>query len=260
MSEAMYVAASGTLVNQIRMEVLANNLSNVNTVGFKEDRSVFRAYLPSSSDSIGGDYPGTLSTGGPGFFPSYLASNFHLAFEGTQTNFSPGQLKFTGNALDLGLEGDGFFCIKTQEGTQYTRKGNFTFNSEGVLATQEGLPVLGEGGEIKVDGTDVSIDTEGNVSVDGKQAGTIKIVDFSDSRALKKVGNTLFAPADPDIIEEAAEGVKINQGFIELSNVDGLRVMTEMIEVLRAYESYKKVIQSVDDATSKAINDVGSVK
>jgi flagellar basal-body rod protein FlgF len=260
MSEAMYVAASGTLVNQIRMEVLANNLSNVNTVGFKEDRTVFRAYLPSSSDSIEGDYQEALGTGGPGFFPSYLANNYHLAFEGTRTNFSPGQLKFTGNALDLGLEGDGFFCIQTQEGTQYTRKGNFTINNEGVLATQEGLPVLGEGGQIKVDGTDISIDTEGNVSVDGKQAGTLKIVNFSDSRALKKVGNTLFVPADPDIIEESADGVKINQGSIELSNVDGLRVMTEMIEVLRAYESYKKVIQSVDDATSKAINDVGSVK
>jgi len=107
---------------------------------------------------------------------------------------------------------------------------------------------------------DVLVDAEGNIAVDGKKVGTIKIVAFPQSNALKKVGNTLFAPVDPQVTENAAEGVKVNQGSIELSNVDGLRVMTEMIQVLRAYESYKKVIQSVDSATAKAINDVGSVK
>ena len=260
MSEAMYVAASGSLVHQIRMEILANNLSNVNTVGFKEDRTVFGAYLPSASDPVEGDAQEDLSAGGAAIFPQPLPSNFHLAFEGTKTNFSGGQLKFTGNPLDLGLEGDGFFCIKTPEGTQYTRKGNFTLDNDGLLVTQEGQPVLGLGGEIKITGKDVLVDAKGNIAVDGKQVGTIKLVAFPQSNVLKKVGNTLFASVDQQVTENAAEEIKVNQGSIELSNVDGLRVMTEMIQVLRAYESYKKVIQSVDSATAKAINDVGAVK
>jgi len=182
-----------------------------------------------------------------------------VAFEGTRTSFSPGQLKHTGNALDLGLDGNGFFCVKTPEGVQYTRKGNFSLNQEGVLSTQEGLPVLGNGGEIKIDGRDIVVDVEGNISVDGKQIDTIKIADFPQPYALEKVGDTLFVPIDPRVSEDIAEGVKVSQGFIELSNVDAVRVMTEMIEVLRAYESYQKVIRSVDEITSKAINEVGTL-
>ncbi|MCK5643913.1 MAG: flagellar hook-basal body protein, partial [Gammaproteobacteria bacterium] len=177
-----------------------------------------------------------------------------------RTDFSPGQLKQTGNAFDLAIDGNGFFCIQTPGGVQYTRKGNFTLNHEGVLANQEGLPVLGNGGKIKfIDGKDFIVDKEGNISIDGEEIDTLKIVNFAVPHSLKKVGNTLFAPTGPGIIEEKAEGFGINQGFIELSNVNAIRVMLEMIEVLRGYESYKKVIQSVDDVTSKAINEVGQL-
>jgi flagellar basal-body rod protein FlgF len=119
---------------------------------------------------------------------------------------------------------------------------------------------LGNSGEIKfMDGKPFIVDKEGNISMDGEEIDALKIVNFADPDRLKKVGNTLFEPTDPNIIEEKAEGFSINQGFIELSNVDAIRVMLEMIEVLRGYESYKKAIQSVDDITSKAINEVGQL-
>jgi flagellar basal-body rod protein FlgG len=244
----------------MRLDVLSNNLSNIGTVGFKEDRTVFRAYLPASPNPIDETLQTTLMSEDPTTLESYQVSNALVAFEGTRTDFSPGQLKQTGNAFDLAIDGNGFFCIQTPGGVQYTRKGNFTLNDEGVLANQEGLPVLGNGGEIKfVDGKEFFVDKEGNISIDGEEIDTLKIVNFDDPDLLKKVGNTLFESTDPNMIEEKAENFNLNQGFIELSNVDAIRVMLEMIEVLRGYESYKKAIQSVDDITSKAINEVGQL-
>jgi len=116
MNDIIYTAASGAIINQIRLEILSNNLSNLNTAGFKADRSIFRTYLPSSS---GSDTSGDMS-------PNFTC-NYHVEFEGTKTDFSSGGLQYTGNVLDLALEGDGFFCIKTQDGTRYTRNGNFTW-------------------------------------------------------------------------------------------------------------------------------------
>jgi flagellar basal-body rod protein FlgF len=259
MSETMNVAASGALVQQMRLEILTNNLANINTIGFKEDMAIFRAYIPGSQEPIEGitemgSIPVSWETFNPG-----LPSNYHVEFEGTKTSFSPGQLKHTGNELDLGLDGNGFFCVKTPEGVQYTRKGNFSLNKDGVLATQDGLPVLGNAGEIKIDGRNIAIDIQGNISVDGKQVDTLKIVDFANPYALEKVGDTLFAPMGTEVSEETADGVKVSQGFLELSNVDPVKVMTEMIEVLRAYESYQKIIRYVDETTSKAINEVGTL-
>jgi flagellar basal-body rod protein FlgG len=122
------------------------------------------------------------------------------------------------------------------------------------------LPVLGNGGQIEfLDGKDFIVDKEGNISIDGEEIDTLKIVSFNIPNSLEKVGNTRFAPTGSGTIEEKAEGFGINQGFIELSNVNAISVMLEMIEVLRGYESYKKVIQSVDDVTSKAINEVGQL-
>jgi flagellar basal-body rod protein FlgG len=260
MSGAIYTATSGALAYQMRLDVLSNNLSNIGTVGFKEDRTVFRAYLPASENPLDETLQTTLLSEEQTTLESYQVSNALVAFEGTKTDFSPGQLKQTGNAFDLAIDGNGFFCIQTPGGVQYTRKGNFTLNDEGVLANQEGLPVLGNGGEIRfIDGKEFFVDKEGNISIDGEEIDTLKIVNFDDPDRLKKVGNTLFESTDPNMIEEKAENFNLNQGFIELSNVDAIRVMLEMIEVLRGYESYKKAIQSVDDITSKAINEVGQL-
>ncbi len=243
MSGAIQLVAAGGIFYEKKLAVLANNLSNINTVGFKRDQA-FR------SPDLKENHEGSS-------IPGRSQKFFSILPFGTRTDFSPGHLKHTGNALDLALNGNGFFCVETPEGIQYTRKGNFTLNEKGVLVTQEGLPVLGEGGEIEINGKNFVVDGKGNVSVNGNQVDTIKIVDFPQPYALEKAGNSLFALADPDIAENEAEKVEVRQGVVEFSNVDAIRVMTEMIEVLRGYESYQKVIQSIDDVSSKAINDVG---
>ena len=250
MSGALYMATSGALIQQKRMEVLTNNLSNINTVGFKKDLGQFKVIESANTQEANLNNSNFTDTS-----PITAAS---LQFE-TKTDFSPGHLKNTENPFDLALDGNGFFCIQTSDGIRYTRNGNFTLNQDGVLVTQDGLTVLGEGGEISVDGQTFSIDTEGNIFVDGASIGRLRIVEFTDPQILKKVGDTLFASTNPDALGDTPETVNVSQGYLEQSNVDSVKMMTEMIEVLRGYESYQKVIRTIDDANAKAINEVGKL-
>jgi len=125
---------------------------------------------------------------------------------------------------------------------------------------------MGESGEITVDGQEnpqrhkkFSVDEEGNISVDGNQIDSLRLVDFQPPYNLSKVGEALFKPADSGPAEIQAGDVRVSQGFLELSNVDAVKMMTEMIEVLRGYESYQKIIRSVDEVNSRAINEIGKM-
>jgi len=241
LTQAMYAASVGAFNNQQRLDVLANNLANINTPGFKQDKLIFRVPVEKEGDSR----------------TDYLQGPSSPMPSGARTDFSQGILRHTDNPLDLALDGTGFFCIQTPGGTHYTRNGSFAINEDGVLATKGGHPVMGKGGEIKIDGTDVHVDEEGNVSVDGSEVGTLKVVTISHLDFLKKMGNTLFALDESGVAKEKAEGFKVREGYIETSNVNGIRVMTEMIDISRSYESYQKVIQYLNDATKKSIDGVG---
>jgi len=255
MSGDMYIAAAGALACEKRLQIISNNLANANTVGFKMDQGHMKlidsADLPSQSAAD----PADLATSRAHLF----WNNFSV-----YTDHSNGALKQTDNDFDLALVGKGFFSVQRPDGVHYTRKGDFTLNSEGVLVTGNGWPVLGEGGEITVRSKEnphkyarFAVDGQGNVSVDGKQVDTLRIVDIAEFNQLSKTGDTLFKPPADGAAEVKVEDVKVSQGFIELSNVDSVKMMTEMIEVLRGYESYQKVIQSVDETYSQAINQIG---
>jgi flagellar basal-body rod protein FlgG len=250
MHGAIYTAASGALAQERRLMVLANNISNINTAGFKKDIGVFKVLDADKDADVNPIESAHSST--PPQEPLYL----HFK---TSTDFSQGHLKKTDNPFDLAQEGKGFFCVQTPEGFRYTRNGHFTLDSQGLLATQDGYTVIGDGGEISIDGHSFSVDMQGNISVDGAQVDKLRIVEFADPLVLEKVGDTLFAARDTHSIEENPEGVQVRQGYLELSNVDPVRMMTEMIEVLRGYESYQKAIRALDDASAKSINEVGQV-
>jgi len=257
MTGSIYMAASGALAYKKRLEVLSNNLANMNTVGFKQEKNCFQAfYLSESMKSNKPDDKNSNASQAPSFWIQLKA----------RTDFSSGALKATGKNFDLALIGPGFFTVQTPNGIQYTRRGDFTINPQGMLVTQEGWPVLGEGGEIEAEtqvdisdtgGYKFSVDENGKVSVDGKQIDKLRIVDFPKPNSLEKVGHSFFKPLDVNTTEADAEGFQISQGFVELSNVDGVKMMTELIEVLRGYEAYQKVIRSIDDVNAKVIEEVG---
>jgi flagellar basal-body rod protein FlgF len=255
MSGGIYMAASGALAYEKQLQIISNNLANANTVGYKMDHGRYQSIDPA-------DLPASFVSNSPEMTTSQ-AQSFWFQFS-SYTDFTAGSLKNTGNDFDLALIGDGFFCVQKPDGVYYTRKGDFTLNAEGVLVTGNGYPVVGDGGEITVDGSGnphqvkkFAVDEEGNVSVDGKQVGNLRIVDFPEPDKLMKMGDTLFKPAENSPPPIEAEDFKVSQGFLELSNVDVVKMMTEMIEVLRGYESYQKVIRTADEASAKSINEVG---
>jgi flagellar basal-body rod protein FlgG len=241
----MYLAAAGALVQQLRLEVLANNVANINTIGYKGDRSIFR--IPEETE------PQTFETPIEGI---QSLSPYAPPFA-TVIDFSQGAIRSTGNSLDVAIDGSGFFTIQTPDGVQYTRQGNFTLDADGVLVTQDGYPVLGDGGEITLEEGTVEIDMQGGVYVDGDEVGRLQIIDFPDSDTLKKVGNGRFELTDAAIQGNRPESTALRQGHIETANVNPVLAMTEMIETSRAFDAYQKVIQSADEATSTSINDVG---
>jgi flagellar basal-body rod protein FlgG len=255
MSDAIYTAATGAAAQQMRMELLANNLANVDTVGFKEDGVVFRAFLP-------GQAPAGTQAVAPVALPPAgrpLPSNYHTSMGEAQTRFAQGALKPTGNPLDVGLEGEGFFVVQAADGPRYTRKGSFQLDGEGTLVTGDGLPVLGDGGPIRIEpeGARVTIDEEGNVFADDAQVGTLRLANFDAPYPLRKVGDTLFILKDPLTPEKAIDGLSVHQGHVEVSNVEAVRALTEMIEVMRLYEACQKMMRTADESTGRVINDVG---
>ena len=243
MSGTIYKAAAGALLQQMRLDVLSNNLANVNTVGFKADQPEFRLD-PLDKAS----YPGS---------PDGKILNPYSPPMQVGINYMPGQTVQTGNALDVALMGSGFFEVRTKAGLEYTRNGNLTVNADGVLSSSDGYPVMGEGGEITIQGAKVEIAENGDVVVDGNVLDRLKVVDFPRPYDLKKTGNTRFVPAKTDVRSQPAADYTISQGFVEASNVDAIATMTEIIETTRVFESYQRVIRASDDATAKAVNDVG---
>lgn len=248
----MYLAASGAILQQLKLEILANNVANVNTSGYKEDLPIFRLYddTPTDQNLDNNNQTHRLKQEISPYAPPFAV----------RTNFSTGSIRSTGNPLDLALNGNGFFTVQTAEGVRYTRQGNFRLNENGVLVTQNGDSVLGQGSEIIIDGREITVGSDGTIEVDGDIIDQLRLVHFDDLTQLQKVSHTMFKPADglgPDI-ELNADDTTVNQGFLELSNVNAIRAMTDMIEALRVSEAYQKVIHSADDATSKVINGVGN--
>ncbi|HSO17824.1 MAG TPA: flagellar basal-body rod protein FlgF [Desulfosarcina sp.] len=250
MSGGMYLAAAGALIQQMRLAMLSNNVANINTIGYKAEKSVFRIGPETAAVGSPAPVPGIPVEAGQPLSP--YAPPFS-----TVIDFSQGAMRQTGNPLDVAIDGDGFFGIQTPDGVQYTRQGAFTLNDQGVLVTQDGYPVLGEGGEIALAEGTVEIDEQGAVYVDGDEVGRLQITAFADAGSLRKAGSGRFVPTPTAVPGGPPESTALRQRHIETSNINAVQAMTEMIETSRAFEAYQKVIQSSDEATSKSINDVG---
>jgi len=243
----MIDAVRGCLKEEMRMDVISNNLANATVVGFKRDKISFQEILGESYID---------KTGAKGKSPEPVDS----ALIRIKADHSQGDTRISGNTLDFAIGGRGFFKVDTPDGIRYTRRGNFSLDGAGCLVTQEGFRVLGSGGPITISGNEVDVDGRGVIHVDGSQAGQIEVVDFEGYDGLMKSGNSLFHnPSGAPEIAPPPE-TRLEQGFVELSNVDMVGEMVQMIHCLRAFESYQKSIQVLDGINSRAVNEVSRLR
>lgn len=241
----MYLSAAGAMAQQMRLEVLANNIANINTSGFKGEKTIFRV-----EDQAVAEQENSAADGIQPLSP------YSPPFE-TRVDFSQGALRETGNPLDVAINGKGFFSVQTPDGIQYTRQGSFSLDEQGMLITPDGYVVLGDGGGIALEAGKVEIDMEGGVFVDGDEVGRLKLTDFENPDTLQKTGNGRFIATEESVALDSPDGTTISQGHVESANVSPIMAMTEMIETTRAFEAYQKVIQTVDEATNTSIDKIG---
>lgn len=249
MIRGIYAAGAGMLAEQTRTDVIANNLANASTAGYKKDIAVTKDFHSLLITRIN-DGPNRPAIGslGVGAMVDEVAT-IHAA----------GGNRPTGNNYDLAIEGRGFFAIETPAGVRYTRNGAFTRSAEGQLVTQDGYRVLGQGGPIQLGDAQakVNIGEDGRVMVDDAEVDTVRVVSFADEKRLLKEGANLYAAGGQQ--EEAAQNVTVREGFLELSNVNVVAEMVNLIAGYRAYEVNGKCVQSHDQLLDKAVNDVGRV-
>lgn len=245
MISGLYTAASGMAAYQTKLDVLANNLANVDTPGFKADVFTVIPSGPSPLDTDGAASPtGSVEPGQ------------------TTLDLSPGVLKHTGNPLDLAIAGPGLFAVETGQGVAYTRAGNFSRSAEGFLVTPEGFRVLGTNGPIRVPEQGFSVDARGQVSgITGTEAarteGQLRIVVGPALGSLTKMGANLYVPAEGAGAPRDLAQPTIVQGALEASNVNVVRSMVEMLATMRSFEAYQKTIQAIDQTAGQAAGDLG---
>lgn len=263
MISGLYTAASGLVAQTQQQDVIANNLANVNTTGYKKDTALYVPFPTVFLNRINDEKMPTPGGMADSMVPiGYMGRGVALRVDGVQPQTTQeGSYVETTNKLDLSIKGDGMFVVMTPNGQRYTRNGNLTLDSDGVLVTQQGNPVLGQGGQIILNSGNIHIDEGGRVFDDKAEIDTLRVALFTKEDKLRKEGDSLFFTLDGAALSEDdyVDQVVIKQGYLETSNVNVVREMVEMITAYRAYEASSKAIQSQDQSLGKAVNDVGAI-
>ncbi|AER55300.1 flagellar basal body rod protein FlgG [Pseudoxanthomonas spadix BD-a59] len=251
MTQALWIAKTGLDAQQTRMAVISNNLANINTTGFKRDRANFEDLLYQTQRQPGG------ATSEQTMLPSGMSTGTGVRVATTAKSFVQGNLSQTGNALDVAINGRGFFEVLMPDGSSaYTRDGAFQVNADNELVTNEGYPVQ-PGLQIPEGAQSITIGSDGTVSVQlqgqaaATQVGQLTITDFVNPAGLHSQGGNLYTetgasgPAQAGAPGENGAGLLV-QGALENSNVNSVEELVSMIETQRAYETNAKAISTVD--------------
>lgn len=253
MENALLVGLSRQMVLERHMDVVANNVANANTAGYKADRSLFEEYLQSGAHE-----------------DNFRTSDRRISFvqdRATFHDFSSGALEQTKNPLDVAIDGKAFFVVQTPGGERYTRDGSFQINAQGQLVNASGYPVLGANGPItfQQNDRDIAIANDGNISVAQGNSnvdairGKLRLVSFAQPQRLQKEGANLYAaPAGGGAAQPDAASM-VRQGFVEKSNVNMVAEMSRMIEVTRAYTQLSSMLQQQGDLRRSAIERLADV-
>lgn len=226
MESGFYSSFTGFAARMDALEVLANNLANVSTTGFKAQHEFYRSFTAWLQPA--------LTT------PINQAINQFGVLGGARLDLSTGSIEHTGNDTDLALEGPGFFNIQTNNGLRFTRAGNFSFNAKRQLVTAQGDLVLGDQGPIQIPAGQLNIGPDGTVSVDGALVATLKISNFAPNTQLTSEGSSYFVA--PQNAATPAAQVNIRQGSLENSNTDPVRSTVELIELQRTSQLMERAL------------------
>ncbi|MBR0937433.1 flagellar basal-body rod protein FlgF [Bradyrhizobium jicamae] len=252
MQNALLIGLSKQMVLERQIDVVANNIANMNTNGFKADRSLFEEYLSSSAHE-------------DNFAPRDRRVSF-VQDRATYHDFSQGPTEETKNPLDVEIDGGGFLAVQTPAGERYTRDGSLQINNQGQLVTAEGYQVLGNSGPIVFQQTDhdVSIAADGEISVQEGTSrtdsirGKLRLVSFAQAQSLLKEGSNLYSPGEGNAPIADTEST-VRQGFIEKSNVNSVTEMSRMIEISRTYAQIATLLQQQSDLHKSAIEKLADV-
>jgi flagellar basal-body rod protein FlgF len=251
MENALLVGLSRQMTLQRQLDVVANNIANVNTSGYKADQSLFEEYLTSGAHE-----------------DNFIGRDRRVSYvqdRATFRDFTQGPSELTKNPLDIAINGNGFLAVQTQGGERYTRDGNLQMNNVGQLVTASGDPVLGASGPIVFQPTDhdINISPDGTVTVlEGTSRadsvrGKLRLVSFADAQSLLKQGGNLFAAGASAPQQDLKSTVQ--QGFVEKSNVNAVAEMSRMMEVMRTYTQISTLMQQQNDLQKSAIEKLADV-
>ncbi len=256
MNGGLYINLSGIISEGKKMAIVTNNLANINTVGYKSEGSIFGDFL--SQKAINAESSGSKTPFVDNQYPIMLYS---------YNNFSQGSLKHTGNRLDLAIQGNGFFVVKTPNGIKYTRNGVFSLNDNNQIVTQEGYIVLNANGKpisLSERGSNITISKNGIINIlnpqtdENEYAGQIGIVYFKNPELLSRNGGNLFSETKKSGKPVLNDNPDIAQGYLEESNVNEIKNMVELININSTKTTMMKVLKSYSQVDSTVINTVGA--
>jgi flagellar basal-body rod protein FlgF len=246
MDKGLYSATSGGMLATKRIDVVANNIANVNTVGFKGERLASRQqeFRDTLASQVGGDT--TLAKKDFDRTPGVVAT-------GTTTDFTVGPIQYTGNPLDIALrKPNQFFSVTTPEGELLTRAGNFTLTADGTLVTQDGQPVNGDGGAIQIPaGPPPKITPNGTITVGGRNLARVRVVEVADLTQLERIGSSRFKLKGGE--PNPAEIPSIAVESVEMPNVQVVEGMVDMINAHKAFEAYTKTARTIEELNERAV-------
>ncbi len=262
MLRGLYSSTAGMNVQQARVEKISNNLANASTPGYKKDEVLLQSFPERLLIQQGGLKRKTgLPVSAPVAAIGPLGNGSLIS--GTATDFGAGLLQETGNSTDIAIIGPGFFVVGAPgqadpDNVYYTRSGNFQVDTEGYLTFNGKYRVLGQAGPIRVGSDKFTVSADGSIEDGGTVVDRLRLVEFDNRDDLSKAGEGLFN-GPPDNAGQAA-GTTVEQGKLEMSNVNIIEEIAQSIAVMRAYEANQRIIQNYDDILNKTVNQVGSVR
>ncbi len=241
MYKGIYVAMSGAMLRDQEMDNVANNLANANTTGYKRTSFSARLYPLLEGEA---DKQNTV-------YPDSTAMTYYGQYS---MDMSEGQIRDTGNPLDLSIRGDGYFAIQSKDKTYYTRNGSFSLSKEGFLVDASGQQVLNVIGKpIHITGSTIDITADGAVFADGSNVGKLKLVKL-DPSSVQHIGSSMLSGTETGVSD-----ARIQPGSLEMSNVNPIKEMVGIINASRHFEAAQTVIKNFDTLAEKTVTEIARV-